>query len=67
MTNTAQIYKSTSDLEAHEIRAIYDGFDSPIATFDCERNARLITQAANRIAAIFAMQCLQHIRVNGSI
>lgn len=35
MTNTAQIYKSTSDLEAHEIRAIYDGFDSPISTFDC--------------------------------
>jgi len=30
-----KIYKSTSDLEAKDIRAIYDGFNSPIAEFDC--------------------------------
>src|SRR5262247_1204104 len=30
-----KIYRSTSDLEAQEIRSIYDGFNSPIAEFDC--------------------------------
>lgn len=34
---TAQnkIYKSTSDLDTKEIRSLYDGFNSPIAEFDC--------------------------------
>jgi len=31
----SKIYKSTSDLEAQDIRSIYDGFNSPIAEFDC--------------------------------
>ena len=30
-----KIYKSTSDLESEDIRSIYDGFNSPIAEFDC--------------------------------
>lgn len=30
-----KIYKSTSDLEAEDIRSIYNGFNSPIAEFDC--------------------------------
>ena len=30
-----KIYKSTSDLEAQELRSLYDGFNSPIAEFDC--------------------------------
>jgi hypothetical protein len=30
-----RIYKSTSDLTAEEFRSIYDGFNSPIAEFDC--------------------------------
>lgn len=30
-----KIYKSTSDLEAEEVRSIYDGFHSPIAELDC--------------------------------
>ena len=31
----SKIYKSTSDLEAQDIRSIYDGFNSPIVEFDC--------------------------------
>jgi hypothetical protein len=31
----SKIYKSTFDLEAQDIRSIYDGFNSPIAEFDC--------------------------------
>ncbi len=31
----SKIYKSTSDLEAEDIRSIYNGFNSPIAEFDC--------------------------------
>ena len=30
-----KIYKSTSDLDAQELRSLYDGFNSPIAEFDC--------------------------------
>lgn len=30
-----KIYKSTSDLGAEEIRSLYDGFNAPIAEFDC--------------------------------
>jgi hypothetical protein len=30
-----KIYKSTSDLDRQEIRAVYDGFNAPIAEFDC--------------------------------
>jgi hypothetical protein len=30
-----RILKSTSDLKAEDIRSIYDGFNSPIAEFDC--------------------------------
>ena len=30
-----KIYKSPSDLEAEDLRSIYDGFNSPIAEFDC--------------------------------
>jgi hypothetical protein len=32
---TNRIFKSTSDLEPEDIRALYDGFNSPIAEFDC--------------------------------
>ena len=35
--NQNKIYKSTSDLEAEEIRLIYSGFNSSIAEFDCGR------------------------------
>ncbi len=33
--NKNRIYKSVSDLEAAEIRSLYNGFNSPIAEFDC--------------------------------
>jgi hypothetical protein len=33
----SKIYKSTSDLDAEEIRSIYNEFNSPIAEFDCGR------------------------------
>ena len=32
---TTQILKSTSDLKDEDIRTLYEGFDSPIVTFDC--------------------------------
>jgi hypothetical protein len=32
-----KIYKSTSDLEAKDLRSIYKGFSSPIAEFDCRK------------------------------
>jgi hypothetical protein len=32
-----KILKSTSDLKEEDIRSIYDGFNSPIAEFDCGR------------------------------
>ncbi len=35
MSKAQQIYKSIADLPSDEIRAIYDGFDSPIAKLDC--------------------------------
>jgi hypothetical protein len=37
MIDAQRIYKSISDLPADEIRALYDGFDSAIARFDCGR------------------------------
>gem|GEM_PF-3497462 len=33
----SKIYKSTSDLDAEEIRSIYNEFNSPIAESDCGR------------------------------
>ena len=36
-TKPARILKSTSDLLASDIRRLYDGFDSSIATLDCGR------------------------------
>jgi hypothetical protein len=30
-----RVFKSTADLDAGDIRSIYDGFNSPIAEFDC--------------------------------
>ncbi len=33
--NSSRILKSTSDLTPADIRDLYDGFDSPIAEFDC--------------------------------
>jgi len=30
-----KVYKSTSDLDAQNIRSLYNGFNSPIAEFDC--------------------------------
>ena len=35
MKEVEQVYRSVSDLGDEAIRAIYDGFDSPIAAFDC--------------------------------
>ena len=35
MKEVQQVYRSISDLCPEEVRAIYDGFDSPIAAFDC--------------------------------
>ena len=35
MSKAQPIYKSVSDLPADKIRALYQGFDSPIARFDC--------------------------------
>jgi hypothetical protein len=32
-----KIYKTTSDLEPEDILSLYDGFNSPIAEFDCGR------------------------------
>jgi hypothetical protein len=34
-----KIYKSTSDLDAKEIRSIYNGFNSAIAEFDCGKKS----------------------------
>ncbi len=36
-TTQNKIYRSTSDLDAKEIRSIYNEFNSPIAEFDCGR------------------------------
>jgi hypothetical protein len=33
--NSSRILKSTSDLASNDIRALYNGFNSPIAEFDC--------------------------------
>src|SRR5215216_2738104 len=30
-----EVFKSTSDLDGNDIRSLYDGFNSPIAEFDC--------------------------------
>ena len=30
-----RIYKSTADLDAGDVRSLYDGFNAPIAEFDC--------------------------------
>ena len=38
MDKVGRVYKSVSDLEAKEIRALYDGFDSAIARVDCGRH-----------------------------
>ena len=35
MDKARPVYKSILDLQASDIRAIYNGFDSPIATLDC--------------------------------
>src|SRR6266498_4106312 len=35
MSKVPLVYKSVSDLSADEIRTLYDGFDSPIASLDC--------------------------------
>ena len=32
-----RVFKSTADLEAADIRSLYDGFNSPIAALDCGR------------------------------
>jgi len=38
-----KIYKFTSDLEAEDIRSIHNGFNSPIAEFDCGKKCALIS------------------------
>jgi hypothetical protein len=35
--NSSRVLKSTADLSANDIRALYDGFHSPLAEFDCGR------------------------------
>jgi len=35
MSKVPLVYKAVSDLSADEIRTLYDGFDSPIASLDC--------------------------------
>jgi hypothetical protein len=37
MDKVRRVYKSVSDLEAKDVRTLYDGFDSPIARLDCGR------------------------------
>lgn len=39
--NQPQILKSTSDWRANDIRALYDGFNSPVAHLDCGKKCAL--------------------------
>src|SRR5215212_1680589 len=50
-----KIYKSTADPGAEEIRSFYHAFNSPIAEFDCGKNAHLITPMASHFVVIFVM------------